>query len=661
MSILVSPAPSDAYECIASGETKLAKIEFGGEPHSYSFWARAGQGVVIEMADLSSAPGIVAALAGLEPRVQLWDPNSVRIADVGADGHCYARATVVNCQLKMTGVYTIVVSDADGSWWSGWTTYTETLPDAGEYGLSLVVTSGATTSLQDPDGGDMTDGRARRGTISPAGDTDTYVIYVVAGQAISVEATDWPSGPDNNSALAGLELRVQLYEPNGAQVVDQGADGRSYSRTTIENYRAKKTGFYTIVVSDTEGSWWSGWTTYTETTPDTGEYGLAVAVMPPQEPRGLYPCEPQPVEGSSIDYCDPNYRLTDIVVENRKLPDGKVVTRWSGGNLLSWWSVLGATGYDVYLAVGPCQPLEKVAENLAHPYLPMPVLDPNEVYYWQVVAHTPAGDVAGPIWWFAIEPCDSSTLAISAIGRGSIVDPNAGIQSYPQGQVVSVTAQADPDFEFVRWEGSAVDANKVVVEYQNTTGSKISVTVDGAYTLKAVFEETVGDFSLDTDPGWTRGGQWQFGKPTGQGGTAYGNHDPTGGHTGQNVFGVNLSGDYDTTVGGPYSLLAGPFDLRGYENVHLRLWSWLNTDWAQYVRNSLEVSLDGKTWLLVSDNPDREPVADGAWSRWECGIGPWVDGQPTVYLRWSYQVVKERACAYSGWNLDDIQLCGTRR
>jgi len=231
---------------------------------------------------------------------------------------------------------------------------------------------------------------------------------------------------------------------------------------------------------------------------------------------------------------------------------------------------------------------------------------------------------------------------------------------YPCGEVVSVTATADINYEFVRWEGTAVDANKIVVEYQDYMGSEVQVTVDGAYTLKAVFEEIIYDLPLNSDPGWIMEGQWEYGTPTGQGGKEHGNPDPTSGYTGQCVFGVNLNGDYDVEIGGPYSVVAGPFDLRGYRSVHLRFWSWLNTDWAEYVKNSLEMSIDGKTWLLVLHNPEREDITNSAWSRWECGIGSWADGQPEVYLRWSYQVLTERAYPYSGWNLDDIQLIGRK-
>ncbi|MFN7141568.1 MAG: M36 family metallopeptidase, partial [Limisphaerales bacterium] len=65
----------------------------------------------------------------------------------------------------------------------------------------------------------------------------------------------------------------------------------------------------------------------------------------------------------------------------------------------------------------------------------------------------------------------------------------------------------------------------------------VTVTVDPS---------TIYFFSLDTDPGWARQGEWAFGKPAGLGG------DPLNGATGSNVFGINLNGNYSTSVGGPF-------------------------------------------------------------------------------------------------------------
>jgi hypothetical protein len=615
---LTNLSPSIASEQIVSAETKSATIEFDGETHSYYFQAVAGQGVVIEMSRISG---------GIDPRVQLYDANGIQIAISEVMENNTPRAIIEDHQLNMSGIYTIVASD--GSW----------NVDTGEYGLSLVLIPGATKSPQDPNGGCIASGETKTGNIYPAGDTDAYCFYGQTGQGVVIEI----------SRISGaLEPRVQLYDPNGIRVAISEVMENNTPRAVIEDYQLNMSGIYTIVVSD--GSW----------NVDTGEYGLSFAVIPPIDPHGLYPYGPQPADGQIIDYCDPNYQFADIVVENMILPDGNIVTRRSGAYLLSWFSVIGATGYDVYFSESPCMPLEMVAENIIDSWLPMPIVEGGQVYFWRVVAHTPNGDVQGPTWWFVTELLVSCALNISVTGQGLIVEPNEGYHGYSCGEVVSVTAMADINYEFVGWEGTAVDADKIVVKYQDYMGSTVQVTVDGAYTLKAVFEEVIYDFPLDSDPGWIMEGQWEYGIPSGQGGREHGNPDPISGYTGQHVIGVNLNGDYDVEIGGPYSVVAGPFDLRGYRSVHLRFWSWLNTDWADYVKNSLEMSLDGKTWLLVLHNPEQEDVISDTWSRWECGIGSWADGQPEVYLRWSYEVLTERAYPYSGWNLDDIQLIGRR-
>ncbi|MDZ4287751.1 MAG: S8 family serine peptidase, partial [Prosthecobacter sp.] len=82
-------------------------------------------------------------------------------------------------------------------------------------------------------------------------------------------------------------------------------------------------------------------------------------------------------------------------------------------------------------------------------------------------------------------------------------------------------------------------------------------------------------FNLDSDPGWARTGAWQYGVPTGQGALLYGKPDPASGATGNQVFGVNLTGDYSTTVASPEYLTAGPFDLSAHHGSTLRFQRWL--------------------------------------------------------------------------------------
>ena len=163
-------------------------------------------------------------------------------------------------------------------------------------------------------------------------------------------------------------------------------------------------------------------------------------------------------------------------------------------------------------------------------------------------------------------------------------------------------------------------------------------------------------FSLDTDPGWPREGEWEFGLPAGLGGTEDGYPDPTTAASGTNVFGVNLNGDYSLEIGGPYFLTAGPFNFSGYTGMSLHFLRWLNSDFQPYVYDTIEVSPDGTNWNPVWDN-GTSAIADDAWTPETYDISAWADNQTNVFVRWGYRVAS-LAFAYSGWNIDDIGFLG---
>ena len=162
---------------------------------------------------------------------------------------------------------------------------------------------------------------------------------------------------------------------------------------------------------------------------------------------------------------------------------------------------------------------------------------------------------------------------------------------------------------------------------------------------------------LDTDPGWGTDGEWAFGQPLGLGGYQFGNPDPASAYTGQNVYGVNLNGDYATTIGGPYYLTAGPIDMTGVTGAKLRFWRWLNTDWLPWVSAKIEVSNDYTNWTTLWENAGVE-ITDDAWNQWELDIAAVADDQPTVWIRWSHEVLTGGTWAYSGWNVDDVEIWG---
>lgn len=165
-------------------------------------------------------------------------------------------------------------------------------------------------------------------------------------------------------------------------------------------------------------------------------------------------------------------------------------------------------------------------------------------------------------------------------------------------------------------------------------------------------------WTLDADPGWTRQGEWAYGIPTGSGGGGGYNPDPASGATGSWVFGVNLRGDFATNKPGlPYYLTLGPIDLTGVHGATLRFQRWLNTQGPPAITTTLQVSRDGSSWTSVwSAGGD---VTDGQWSPQAYDISATADDQPSVYVRWGYQVAtRVPGGAGSGWNIDDVEIWG---
>ncbi len=173
--------------------------------------------------------------------------------------------------------------------------------------------------------------------------------------------------------------------------------------------------------------------------------------------------------------------------------------------------------------------------------------------------------------------------------------------------------------------------------------------------------QVIFETALDELPGWTAEGQWQFGIPAGLGGAEHGNPDPNAGYTGDNVYGVNLQGDYIVAADGPHYLTAGPIDCRLYRDVKLQFARWLNTDEADYVRAVIEFSPDGTRWATVWEHEDTEAgLTDDAWQVVVYSLGAMADHRESLYIRWGYEVKDMEAWPMSGWNIDDIKLLGLR-
>lgn len=171
------------------------------------------------------------------------------------------------------------------------------------------------------------------------------------------------------------------------------------------------------------------------------------------------------------------------------------------------------------------------------------------------------------------------------------------------------------------------------------------------HTSGVFFEEL-----LDSDPGWPREGQWQYGVPAWTNSDAFGLYGATNAYSGTNVFAVNLTGDYVNNMGNTEYLTTPAIDCSGMTNVTLSFMRWLGIERNWYDHANIQISLNGSQWTTIWANPNYN-IDDSAWSSHVIDISQWADLEPTVYIRWGIGPT-DYTWRYSGWALDDIRLSG---
>ncbi|MBD3349045.1 MAG: T9SS type A sorting domain-containing protein [Candidatus Eisenbacteria bacterium] len=172
-------------------------------------------------------------------------------------------------------------------------------------------------------------------------------------------------------------------------------------------------------------------------------------------------------------------------------------------------------------------------------------------------------------------------------------------------------------------------------------------------TVRAGDPALVYSEDFEDNPYWSGQLLWQRGEPLGSGGQN-GHPDPLTAHSGTNVYGYNLNGDYENNLD-QKNLSSQPFDCSEIRGTTLKFWRWLGVDDPQYDHASIRVSTDFTSWTTVWQNA--KAITDSAWTQMEVDISGVADGSSTVYLRW---VMGETDASgrYCGWNIDDVEIHG---
>ena len=187
---------------IASDEIRAGSIGTTPDIDAFTFSAAAGDRVVLG--------GVATGGPAFNTVLWLFPPGG------GASLVNTSGGDRIDLQLPTTGTYVALVQDvADDT--------------PGTYALSFVdVTSGPLTSAGDPDGGLISPGDVRIGTVSPVPDLDVYWFFAGIGDMANVSCV---------TTSGSLNTTTYLYPPGGGNpVVSTSADVWSYPTTIPGRY-----------------------------------------------------------------------------------------------------------------------------------------------------------------------------------------------------------------------------------------------------------------------------------------------------------------------------------------------------------------------------------------------------------------------------------------
>ncbi len=245
------------------------------------------------------------------------------------------------------------------------------------------------------------------------------------------------------------------------------------------------------------------------------------------------------------------------------------------------------------------------------------------------------------------DPLSYVIKTLPASGTGLLFDPNGG-------QITSAPYVLLAGGKIVRY---VPPFNQTLVAswtyaVQDATAESNTATV--SLTVGAAVPQMVHDFALDNDPGWSTTGAWAFGQPAGGGSH---NKDPNSGHTGANVYGYNLLGDYPNSMSTTRWLTTTALNCSNVTGVELRFRRWLGVEGLPGDDHaSIAVSNDGSMWTTVWEN-GTSTVSDSSWVLKTYSLSSSADNQATVYVRWGMGPT-DGSTTYPGWNIDDVQVWG---
>ena len=225
---------------IVSGQTIAGSIASVGQTVQYSFSASAGNTFDISLGDASAA-------SALHPYLQVYNPSGTRVVNTGTGATNTSVSGIYTVPAAGAGTYTVIVQDDFGT-------------ATGAYDLELAKAPSTQAADSNGDGGVITSGQTKAGTINRTGDLDVFTFSASAGNTFDISLGD-------ASAASALHPYLQVYNPSGTRVVNTGTGATNTSVNGIYTVPAAAAGTYTVIVQDDFGT-------------GTGAYDLELAKAP---------------------------------------------------------------------------------------------------------------------------------------------------------------------------------------------------------------------------------------------------------------------------------------------------------------------------------------------------------------------------------------------
>jgi hypothetical protein len=208
-------------------------------------------------------------------------------------------------------------------------------------------------------------------------------------------------------------------------------------------------------------------------------------------------------------------------------------------------------------------------------------------------------------------------------------------------RVVTYAATAPDNTSWTLADNGLYTIRMETNQVADTEGAWVAGGDLGHFTVS--IPRTIYSENFDANPGWTLDPLWQYGAPL------YTDGGPTGGYTGTNVVGYNLSGNYENNLAAKFATTPA-IDCSGAASLTLRFYRWLGLLGGDTA--NIQVSTNGTDWTdLWSAGAE---VLDNGWQAVQYPLPSWVDGSPTLRLRWG--MASNRSKNDLGWNIDDIEI-----